>query len=991
MKYLLLRIAGLILTTGVADASNEEAFLGKIQTSSERTVGQGRSALWTLSDVATQYQPSQPTPAMQAALQAQREGRFLDALILLEDAFKGVQAGADAQEETNLLHTSFLLQGDQPRQALNMLAPLPDKTRHAAEAHALAAMAHLQLGQMREALDAARHARDLGEGMLPHLALSYALQGVGRLAEARDVMHGFNARRSESATPQAISLAREAELALTLNQVLSARELVNQAQTIEAGNTYVIAVSGLTYLIDGHAREAKAAFETALRRDHRDAKALFGLGLGEIRLGNFQAGQKKLQAAHEADPGNALVLTYLGRSQQQSGQIEAAMTSWHSAQLADSNDPTPWLYQAQAELQANLPLDARESLRQAQARTANRSVYRGENLLSEDEQLLQANSAEIQRRLGLESIAFHTLSASATEKNAANLRNQADVLQGQRFGESARRSLLLQSLFNERPGNLPSALDIYGDGAGQTGASTPQHGAVSGLSSQQTSFNNYDELFGQRTILEANAVMGSKNTSGEELRLGLGSDKLGLSLAQRQFQSDGFAPFQYLDNKVWQGIAQWRPAQSTQAFLSYQTFKSQHGETFFAPDPLFGMSMSDAMLEKSYVTRLGLRHSLTDSSELRALWSLQRTFHADIYYDMSVPAVYSSSSDSTSKAHGEELQYRNSAATYSTQWGMQQFSGRLTTPSIPVDFTMNAHQIYAALQHTPNPNWQLDVGLGYGKMDSRDNLKTYGDYSTYLKHWLPKFGAVYAPDDATHLRLAAWQGMGIPTVGDAALAPVSLAGILLARPGDNSQWVHGIALGGDRQLSRTLLLEAGTQQRKTDQPVVYGGQQTLFKQHIDESRLALHWQGEPWAVSLAYEDELIRNDPATSALNSVDEQHLYSQQLGMRWFAGERCSANLKWSHNHVTGTYRLTDPILWTPTLLRPYQDSFNYLDADLDWKFNSYVSLNVGARNVFDKRLQYLDTNTNHLLNLYSDIDPLNPRFSNGRLVYVKLRIVW
>ena len=165
------------------------------------------------------------------------------------------------------------------------------------------------------------------------------------------------------------------------------------------------------------------------------------------------------------------------------------------------------------------------------------------------------------------------------------MRNQADLLQGQRFGESARRSLLLQSLFNERPGNLPAELDIYGDGAGQTGAATPQHGAVSGLGAQQASYNNYDELFSPRTMLEADAVGGSKDTSGEQIRLGVGNDTLGLSIAQRQYRSDGFAPFDNLDNRVAQAIVQWRPIQSTQVFVSHQTFDSRHGETFFPGDP----------------------------------------------------------------------------------------------------------------------------------------------------------------------------------------------------------------------------------------------------------------------------------------------------------------------------------------------------------------------------------------------------------------------
>ncbi|CAK0780528.1 conserved hypothetical protein [Gammaproteobacteria bacterium] len=982
---LLLCMTGLSLLTEAVQADDEDVFLGRVQPPVAQAIGKGKSALWTLSDVATQYQPLQLTPAMQAAMQAQQDGRFLEALIRLDDAGQSGQASAETKDEMSLLRTSFLLQGNESQQALETLAPLLGNTRHAADAYALEAMAYLQQGQMQKALEAAQRVQGLASGMLPQLALSYALQGAGRLAEARAVMHDFNTRKPQFA----VALAREAELALTLDQIQPATALVKQAQAAEATHPYVIAVSGLTWLIDGKAEEAKVSFDKALQCDPKDAKALLGLGLAEIKIGNFQSGQEKLQAADKADPNNALILTYLGRAQQQNGQTAAARESWRSAQQADPKDPTPWLYQAQAELEDNRLLDARESLREAQARTTYRQVYRGEHLLREDEQLLQANLAEIQRREGLESLAFHTLSDSVGEKDAANLRNQADVLQGQRFGESARRSLLLQSLFNDRPGNLPSVLDIYGDGAGQAGAATPQHGVVSMLSVQQTSYNNYDSLFTRHIMLDADATSGTQNSNGEQIRLGAGDEVLGLNLAQRQFKTDGYAPFNGLDNNVFQATLQWRPIQSTQVFVSRQTFNSHRGETFFPADPLVGLN---AMIEDdSQITRLGLRHRLTDDSELRGLWSSQQTKQAIDYNDLSLSPNYIFSQYGDGSAHSEELQYRRSGATYVTQWGVQQTRGEIDflylfpySPD-PYSFgdTQYSRQFYAAWQQMLNPHWQLDAGLGWGKMD--ENVSGGVGSHTSLQHWLPKLGVVFAPDSGTHVRLAAWQGMGAFAVGDAMLAPVSLAGILLTRPSDNGKWVHAVSLGGDRQLSSDWLVDAGAQRRKTDQPAIDNTtqDQTLLRQQVDESRLALHWQprGQRWDVSLAYDYERIWNDPSFASTDSLHEQSLRSQQLTMHWFANAQWMVNLAWSHNQVAATQRIVDFSSSAGFCILPAnQDQFNQLDADLSWRFNGARGLlTAGVRNATDKRFQY------------TDIDRLNPRFSNGRLMYVKLNFSW
>lgn len=378
---------------------------------------------------------------------------------------------------------------------------------------------------------------------------------------------------------------------------------------------------------------------------------------------------------------------------------------------------------------------------------------------------------------------------------------------------------------------------------------------------------------------------------------------------------------------------------------------------------------------------MGLRHSLADGSELRALWSIQQTDQARNNEDFSAPPNTWSDSGN-SNAHSEELQYRRSGADYAIQWGVQQTRAHMIYLATSDD-TQIGQQVYAAWQQALNSHWQLEAGLGLGKVENQDNAG-FGN-TTSLARWLPRLGAVYTPDPGTHVRLAAWQGMGSFAVGDATLAPATLAGILLTRPDDNIstvKLVKGVALNGDKQLSPAWLLAAETQQRKTDKPTIDTGLQILLRTQVDESRLALHWQPQdkPWSASLAYDDEHIQNDHREFVKDGVSEQYLRAQQLALHWFASAQCTVNLSWSHNQVAGM-DIYDAD-WGGTnypLSRAYQDGFNQLDADMSWKFNKSGSLTAGVRNAADTHFKY------------TEISKLNPRFSNGRLGYAKLKFAW
>jgi len=467
--------------------------------------------------------------------------------------------------------------------------------------------------------------------------------------------------------------------------------------------------------------------------------------------------------------------------------------------------------------------------------------------------------------------------------------------------------------------------------------------------------------------------------------MGVGSDKVGLSFAYRQFETEGISRFNGLNNDIWQGVLQWRPLASTQAFVQLQEFNSLRGETFYPADFLQGSN--NLIDEKSQITRLGLRHTLTGDgkSELRGLWGSQKYEQGGTVEDLAGPPAFPAQT-ANGKSHSQELQYRRSGTMYITHLGVQSVLERAIFANgdgSPSDNrNIKSQHAYLAWQQNINPDWQLDAQMAWAKIDNQDVL-TNGESSTLLQRWLPKLGIVYTPYTATHLRLAAWRNMGVSNVGNAALAPVSLAGILLNRPGDNGKVVEAIALSADSQLSGAWLLSAQAQQREVNAAIrdTATGQQTLLIQKMDEAKLALHWQpgANPWALSFMYEYESILNDPTFLELDAVDQQKLRSQQIVLRWFANAQWTANLTVSRNRTDGVQKSRDPDTFQPTLVS-YLDNFKQVDASLSWQFNNQQgSLTAGVRNATDTNFQYTDT------------DKLNPRFSKGRLLYTKLKLVF
>lgn len=942
--------AGIVL----AQPIDEPDLLDKNTVRTERAIHSSKLALWTLPFETTQFVPNAPTPEMQAAMAAQQSGRYLEAIDLLEKS-------KDPSTDLQLLRASYYLQGDQPRLAEDILAAVLKTSPGLAEAQALMAMSYLQRGKLEAAGQTASAALASGNSPLTARVASYALQAQGMLAEASALM----AKESANGAANALNLAREAELALSLGDVPRAQPLVARAREIAPDSPYVMAVSGLVWLISDQPAKAQHAFEIALKRDPEDPKALLGLGLAEARQGRLEPSITHLRKAADSDPSSAAIQTYLGRALQQAGHEGGARKAFETAIKLDPNDPAPRIYLAQLLNESGQPAAALQGLRQAEKLKTSRSAYRGENLLNEDAQTIQSNLAMVYRKLGLSELAWQTLAGGAGDKNAQTLKNQAEILQGLRFAENARRSLALQSLFNDDLDALPVTLDIYGDGAGQTGSQTPQHGPIGGLSGQQASYGDYGALFATRAHVEADGIVASNQSWGEQVRTAVGGNQFGISVAQRHYETDGFTGLDNLDNTVWQGVLKWHPTDSTKLFLSYQNFKSERGEIFY---PGFFDDVTQ-IKDQSWTARLGLSQRL-GNGELRVLLSHQDADQNVDYVD------YGFAQPANTKADGGEMQYLQTNSLGHFTAGFQAYREKAEFLGVSV-VDIHAHQLYLSQLARLSDNWTMNFGLGHAWQEIKTNFT--GDfYNTELRRWTPRFGLAFTPVPETRVRLALGQHLGLREVGGASLAPAETTGFINTRPSDADSLVRSAGLGFDHRLGRDWLFNAEVHKRKYWAPL--GGSADPDDQELAEFRqldgqLRLDWMpaNQPVSLGFAATYEKRENRSGFLPLDAIHQQRLRDVSIRANWFVNSRLSARVEVSRNWVEG--QRED---WVVPPYPSYKDASTQINASLRWKLQNGL-IELGVRNLLDDDFEY------------SESDPLNPRFSPGRFVYGTARLSW
>ena len=147
--------------------------------------------------------------------------------------------------------------------------------------------------------------------------------------------------------------------------------------------------------------------------------AWLGRGLCRIRRGDTKGGREDLLVAAALEPQRAELRSYLGKAYANAGDYPRAAKELQLAKKLDPKDPTPWLYSALLNQENNRINDAIGDLEKSQALNDNRSVYRSQLLLDQDQAVRSANLAAMYQDDGMSDVAVRE-AARAVNYDYAN-------------------------------------------------------------------------------------------------------------------------------------------------------------------------------------------------------------------------------------------------------------------------------------------------------------------------------------------------------------------------------------------------------------------------------------------------------------------------------------------------------------------------------------------------------------------------------------------
>jgi tetratricopeptide (TPR) repeat protein len=194
---------------------------------------------------------------------------------------------------------------------------------------------------------------------------------------------------------------RVAELEFSFGLTAKALEALEKSLALAPRNAQALALKGFLLAAQNQTREAIVWFDRALAVDSALGNAWLGRGLCRIRRGDATGGREDLLVAAALEPQRAGLRSYLGKAYANAGDSTRAAKELQLAKKLDPNDPTAWLYSALLNQQDNRINDAIRDLEESKELNDNRSVYRSQLLLDQDQAVRSSSLATMYKDVGM--------------------------------------------------------------------------------------------------------------------------------------------------------------------------------------------------------------------------------------------------------------------------------------------------------------------------------------------------------------------------------------------------------------------------------------------------------------------------------------------------------------------------------------------------------------------------------------------------------------
>lgn len=906
------------------------------------------------------------------------KGRSVEALIEL-DAVPAAARNADYY----VFRANIMLLAGRTDEARSNVGKALELSPQSAAAWAMQAMVDLSRNQSKASLVAAERAVALdANAASAQFALSYAAQACRQPQVALSAA----ARAVELAPQSALAATRLAELELAAGDSAAADRAAARAEQLDPNLADTKTIRGFIYLSAKQIDAARGAFLSAIQINATDPKSRFGLGLARIYAGQLQAGREDLELAVSLDTENPILRTYLGRAYEAEGRQRDAQDQYARAKQLDPRDPTAYFFEGLLLAESNQPVSASAQMQQALQRNENRSVYRGQALLAEDQAVRVANETALDRVLGFDDNARLKASEalSRSPESAVLHRALGDAMATLPRSQPTRESEYLQATLRQPLGTLPVPLFVA-ESARSSATMTPQHGFFQAVGAAQTGYNEFGAVFNPaQWRAQAEVLVAGQNTVADQAYGAGVAGPLGFTLSQLHFKTDGFTEFDRLNNAIWRGTLQLDLPTNTRLYAERWHFDSLRRDIVSPGEPFYFSPYETD--EQRTRTRFGLYQRLGEAQEILALFS-RDSMRQNVMW---LPTAFNGQTEPTfnnrlmQQTLSREVQYTFHVPLMSLILGT---ADAFLTNSNEDTSTITSDQArtrtyYAYLHFTPLPEFQLETGV------SRDRQEGASDFIQGSSN--PKLGLRWKVFPDATLRLAAFNVVNRALASSATLEPTQVAGF-------NQFYSDGAGfgirsknrgVGWDQQLTPNLSYGIERQRRLLD--VRSSGEYTQFQERTTRAYLNLavppeftqsifpNWET---GISIVYDtQDYRRNDPVFTGAEQIQQYTPRHLRFAINLARNDGLGFNLALTRVRTYGEYAPVYDQFFVPTAVG-FGDQFWMADAALSYRLPKNIGQFVlGVMNLTNKRnFQYLE------------MDPFNPRFAPERYVYSKFLIAF